>query len=130
MSINTSKLYSFYLAIVSFVALVAIAINLWVVLTSVWQFFLITDDEYLQNREYYKIEQCENDSKWINWSEKRIEKTPEEITECKEKVAESVSASRSYRLKDMFITSWAWFIVFLAVFFFHYPKFMREKNSK
>jgi len=106
MSINTSKLYSFYLAIVSFVALVAITINLWIVLTSIWQFFLITDDEYLQNREYYKIEQCENDIKWIDWNETRIEKTLEEITQCKETVKESVSASRSYKLKSMFITSW------------------------
>ena len=127
MSIITSKLYGFYLALISFVALVAIAINLWVVLTSIWQYFLITDDEYLQNREYYKIEQCENDIKWINWKEIRIEKTTEEIEKCKIKVKDSVSSSRNYKIKDMFISSWAWFIVFLVVFFFHYPKFLRDK---
>lgn len=132
MTINSSKLYSFYLAIVSFVALVAIAINLWIVLTSIWQYFLITDDEYLQNREYYKIEQCENWNyiRWLDWVNTQIEKSKEEIEECKENVKLSVSSSRSYKIKDMFITSWAWFIVFLAVFFFHYPKFMRLKWNK
>lgn len=128
MGIKSSKLYSLYLAIVSFVALVAIAINLWVVLTSLWQYFIITDDEYLQNREYYKIEQCENTTKWIEWKETKIEKTSEEIQECKQEVKDSVSASRSYNIKEMFISSWAWFVVFLGIFLFHYPKFIRDKN--
>ena len=130
MSINTSKLYSFYLAVVSFVALVVIAINLWVVLTSVGQYLLITDDEYLQNREYYKIEQCENNATWDTKLQRdvNVAKTAEEIEECKIKVAESVSTSRSYGMKDMFIWSWAWGIVFLLVFFFHYPKFIRIKK--
>ena len=130
MKITASKLYAVYLALVSFVALVAIAINLWIVLTSVWQYLLITDDEYLQNREYYKIEQCENNSTWDMKLQRDVneEKTDEEIEECKIKVAESVSASRSYNMKDMFIGSWAWMIVFLIIFSFHYPKFMKIKN--
>ena len=132
MGIKSSKLYSLYLAIVSFVALVAISINLWIVLTSLWQYFLITDDEYLQNREYYKIEQCETwvdlVSKWLVDSVEREEKTPEEIEACKQKVIESVSASRSYDIKEMFISSLAWFIVFLFVFFLHYPKFLRDRK--
>ena len=103
-------------------------------LTSVGQYFLITDDEYLQNREYYKIEQCETGvnlvERWMVAWETKIERTPEEIAECKENVKESVSASRSYSIKEMFISSWAWMIVFLVIFFLHYPKFMREKNSK
>lgn len=126
------KLYNIYLAIVSFVAIVAISINFWIVLTSVGQYFLITDDEYLQNREYYKIEQCETwadlVSRWIIDSTNSIQRTPEEISKCIEKVKLSVSASRSYNLKEMFIGSWAWFIVFLAIFLFHYPKFIKEKN--
>ena len=136
MKITSSKLYAVYLALVSFVALVAIAINLWIVLTSVWQYLLITDDEYLQNREYYKIEQCEN-TNLIRSVENielktvetvQLEKTDEEIEECKEKVRVSVSASRSYNMKDMFISSWAWMIVFLIIFSFHYPKFLKIKN--
>jgi hypothetical protein len=35
--------------------------------------------------------------------------------------------ARNYDLKDMFISSWAWMVVFLIVFFFHYPKFLKEK---
>ncbi len=133
MKVTASKLYSFYLALVSFVALVAIAINLWVVLTSIGQYFLITDDEYLQNREYYKIDQCETwadlVSKWIVENTSDVKRTPEEIEACKQQVKESVSASRSYDLKEMFISSGAWFIVFLAIFLIHYPQFMKARKE-
>lgn len=126
---TSSKLYVIYLALVSFVALVAIAINFWVVLTSVGQYVLITDDEYLQHREYYKIEQCENGTvRYVDGESVKQERTPEEVEACKQNVEESVSSSRSYNLKDMFISSWAWFIVFLAIFLFHYPKFMKERK--
>lgn len=134
MKVTASKLYSFYLALISFVALVAISINLWIVLTSIGQYYLITDDEYLQNREYYKIEQCENywNIKWITpktqeWEE--IILTQEEIDSCIIKVTDSVSASRSYDLKEMFISSWAWFIVFLVVFLIHYPQFLKARKQ-
>lgn len=131
MKLPMSKLYSFYLAIVSFVSLVAIAINLWIVLTSVGQYFIITDEEYLQNREYYKIEQCEywNPRYDIKTPTEDTERTPEEIEECKQNVRESVSASRSFNLKDMFISSWAWFTVFLVIFLFHYPKFLKARKE-
>lgn len=130
MAIDTSKLYNFYLWIVSFVAIIAIWINFWVLLTSVWNFVFISDDEYLQNREYYKLEQCENNVIYDKKLriENNIKRKPEEIEECKQKVKESVSSSRSYELKNTFISSWAWFIVFLILFWFHYPKFIRNKS--
>jgi len=53
----------------------------------------------------------------------------EEISKCEAKVREEVKFSRAYDLKDMFITSRAWFIVFLMLFLFHYPKFLKTKND-
>jgi TM2 domain-containing membrane protein YozV len=32
-------------------------------------------------------------------------------------------------LKDMFISSFAWLIVFLILFWFHYPKFLAERKT-
>ena len=132
MAINTAKLYNFYLWLVSFVAIIAIWINLWVVLTSVWSFALISDEEFLQNREYYKLEECESNNvsydRDLRVEYKVKERTPEEIVKCKEKVRKSVSSSRNYELKETFISSWAWFIVFLILFWFHYPKFLRDKS--
>jgi hypothetical protein len=43
--------------------------------------------------------------KTVNNSNVDIPKTPEEIEACKQKVVESVASSRSYSMKDMFISS-------------------------
>jgi len=133
MNLNSWKLYSFYLAVVSFVSIIAIAITLWIVLTSLWKYLLISDDEYIQNRQSWKIEDCSrNNFQTINIDskiEKKInKKTPEEIKKCEEKAKISAIKSRSYDLKDMFISSFAWFFVFLLLFAFHYPKFLRLKK--
>jgi len=130
------KLFNFYLWIVSFVSLIAIWITFGIVLTSVWKYFLISDEEYLQFRESYRIESCKNptapatyDKDWRLINNFVQKPTEEEIAKCEVKVREDVKLSRSYDLKDMFITSWAWFIVFLIFFLFHYPKFLKIKKE-
>lgn len=138
MKVSWSKLYNFYLAVVSFVSIIAVAITLWVVLTSVWKYFIISDEEYLQFRESYKLENCKTptyptvEAKKVDWLQTTtIPKSPteEEIKKCEEKVRKEVSFSRKYDLKDMFITSSAWFVVFLMLFIFHYPKFLKSKKE-
>lgn len=138
MKIEWNRLYHIYLAVVSFVSIVAVAITLWVVLTSVWKYFIISDEEYLQYRESYKLENCKNPIYWEKWVASPVTvdgtetpaRTPseEEIAKCEEKVRKEVSFSRAYDLKDMFITSSAWFIVFLVLFIFHYPKFLKTRE--
>lgn len=129
MEVKRTSLYTVYLGLVSFVSVIAIAITLWVVLNSLWNYFLISDEEYIQNREYYRIEQC---NIWV-WDEKLkqdvIKKTPEEVKKCEEKAKESAIVSRAYNLKDMFISASAWFIVFVLVFSFHYPKFLKARKE-
>lgn len=140
MKIEGNKLYHFYLAVISFVSIVAVAITLWVVLTSVGKYFIISDEEYLQYRESYKLMECKNPiygEKWVPSSTIAVDgtdtsaRTPsdEEIAKCEEKVRKEVSFSRAYDLKDMFITSAAWFIVFLVLFIFHYPKFLKSRTQ-
>lgn len=118
----------------------AVAITLWVVLTSVGKYFIISDEEYLQYRESYKLMECKNPiygEKWVPSSTVAVDgtdtsaRTPsdEEIAKCEEKVRKEVSFSRAYDLKDMFITSSAWFIVFLVLFIFHYPKFLKSRTQ-
>lgn len=137
MEMKWHKLYNLYLWIVSFVSIIAIWINLWIVLTSVWKYVLINDEEYLQFRESYRIENCKNpvypnshvEKIWTK--EDFTPKTPseEEIQKCEAKVRIEVKYSRSYDLKDLFITSGAWFLVFLLFFLFHYPKFLKAKKD-
>lgn len=135
MKVESSKLYSFYVWIVSFVSIIAIWITLWVVLTSIWKFYIVSDEEYLQFNQSYRLTECRNptfntiDAKtWVTTSGT---KTPseEEIKKCEIKVREEVKFSRAYDLKDMFITSRAWFLVFLMLFLFHYPKFLKTKHD-
>lgn len=140
MKIWASKLYSFYLAVVSFVSIIAVAITLWVVLTSVWKYFMISDEEYLQYRESYKLESCKNPTYPATETIKGnlapsttttpVSPTQEEITKCETKVRSEIHFSRAYDLKEMFITSFAWFIVFLILFVFHYPKFLKLKKEE
>lgn len=137
MEIKSTKLYNFYLGIVSFVSIVAIGINLWIVLTSVWKYVLISDEEYLQFRESYKLENCKNptyptteaEKTWVVENKNPISPTDEEIKKCEDKVRSEIKFSRGYDLKDMFISSAAWFTVFLFFFLFHYPKFLRIKKE-
>lgn len=136
MEIKSTKLYNFYLGIVSFVSIVAIGINLWIVLTSVWKYVLISDEEYLQFRESYKLENCKNptypaqvDKNIVDTNVKPVSPTEEEIKKCEDKVRSEIKFSRGYDLKDMFISSAAWFTVFLFFFLFHYPKFLRIKKE-
>ena len=129
MKLGDFKLYNFYLSIVSFIAIIVLCINLWIVITSIGKFVLITDEEYLQNRENYRMNECER-GPWSEAKKTYADKTTEEIQECKDKVRENVSLSRKYNLKNDFIWSWAWFIVFLLLFGFHYPKFLKTRESK
>ncbi|MDD3302548.1 MAG: hypothetical protein PHN31_03255 [Candidatus Gracilibacteria bacterium] len=135
MEIKGTKLYNLYLGIVSFVSIIAIGINLGIVLTSIGNYFLISNEEYLQYRENYRLENCKNPTtspeydKNGNITKQAQKPTEEEIQKCEAKAREDVKLARSYDLKDMFITSGAWFIVFLMFFLFHYPKFVKAKKE-
>lgn len=137
MEVKWSKLYSFYLGIVSFVSIIAIGINLGIVLISIWKYYIVTDEEYLQFNQSYRLTECKNPTYTTAYNKDRSilpqtkTETPsdEEIAKCEAKVREEVKFSRNYDLKDMFITSGAWFVVFVLFFLFHYPKFVRQKEE-
>ncbi|MDD5770137.1 MAG: hypothetical protein PHE25_04150 [Candidatus Gracilibacteria bacterium] len=137
MKIGTNKLFGIYLAIVSFVSIIAVAITLGVVLTSVGKYYIISDEEYLQYRESYKLDNCKNPTYPASTKvgtttviSNPVSPTEEEITKCEQKVRSEIHLSRAYDLKEMFITSFAWFIVFLILFCFHYPKFLKIKKEE
>ncbi len=127
MRFDSNKLYHFYLAVVSFVSIIAIAITMWVVLTSLWKFLIISDEEYVEYSRSYEMRQCE-EVVFVSWKDERKERTQEEIEKCKVDARESAIKARRYNLKDMFISSWAWAIVFMLLFAFHYPKFLKSRK--
>ncbi len=135
MKLESGKLYHFYLAVISFVSIIAVAITLGVVFTSIWKYFIISDEEYLQNQQSWKLENCSNPTYAVkevenNWDENKNSKlTQEEISQCEEKVRTEVSFSRKYNLKDTFISSFSWLLVFIVLFWFHYPKFLKSREQ-
>ncbi|MCT4616728.1 MAG: hypothetical protein N4A38_00790 [Candidatus Gracilibacteria bacterium] len=130
-----SKLFNVYLGVVSIFSILAIAINLGVILTMIGRFFIISDSEYIASRYSYRLDNCENDNvaitKTIEVGERNINtpKTKEEIEACKEEVRKDLITERRFRLKEDMITAGAWFIVFIFLFGFHYPKFKRYKEE-
>lgn len=133
-----NKLFNLYLWVVSVFSVIALAINLWIILTMAANFVFITDAEYVASNYSYKLENCEN---WgrvktmsPEWETTTQTRTEEEIEECKEQAREDLATQRRFRLKEDLIASGAWFIVFIILFGLHYPQFkwfdMSDNKSK
>ncbi len=120
-------LYTLYLAGVSAIAVIVMSVNLGILITSVWKYVLITEQEYVLSDRAWEVRQC-SEPDWVK--EEKVEKTAEEITACEEKATVSVLAQRSINLKETFIESFAWFAVFWLLFWFHYPKFLATREKK
>jgi len=127
-----SKLFNVYLGVVSIFSILSIAINLGVVLTMLGRFFIISDAEYIANNYNYRFDSCETTvvTKMVWNNDVRRERTKEEIKECKAEVREELTIKRSFDLKKDMITAGAWFIVFVFLFGFHYPKFKAYKEEE
>jgi len=120
-------LYTLYLAWVSTIAVIVLSINLGILITSVWKYLIITDQEYILSDRSWEIRNC-SEPQWMN--DEAVEKTSEEIVRCEEKAEITVLAQRSINLKETFIESLAWFTVFGFLFWFHYPKFLATREKK
>jgi len=102
------------------------------------RFFIISDDEYILSRgSDYRFEQCERQDNFDKietirvWDDSNSPiKTPEEIAACKENVKKELITRRRLNMKEDMITAGAWFIVFVFLFGFHYPKFKRYKEEE
>ena len=124
---SSNWLFTIYLALVSIVSVIVLCINLGIMISSLWNYLLITDEEYILSDRAWEINQCSEPR--FN-KEDMIEKTPEEITQCEEKATVSAIARRSIDLKETFISSLSWFLVFGLLFCFHYPKFLATREEK
>ncbi len=122
-----SWLYSIYITVICFVSIIVIAITLWITLSSIWSQIFISDDEYLHSDGAWEIRQC-SEPRWIE--EKQESKTPEEIATCKQEAETSALATRSVRFKETLIWAWSTLIVFMILFSFHYPKFLKNRREK
>lgn len=120
-------LYVLYLAGVSAIAIIVVSINAGMLITSAGKYLLITDQEYIMSDSVWEVKQC-SEPRYIK--DEAQEKTPEEIQECKVEAETRALAQRSINLKETFIESLAWAIVFGLLFMFHYPKFLAVRKEK
>ena len=123
---NSHWLFTVYLALVSLVAVIVVSIHLGILITSLGKYIIITDEEYIVSNQSWQIRQCRE---MRNIEGKIEERTPEEISACEEDAIAEAVARRSINLKETFITSLAWSIVFWILFYLHYPQFLRVKEE-
>ncbi len=127
---KSETLYTFYLGIVSFVSVVVISISLGVSLNYAWKYYFISDKEYASNERNWEVRECRNEYEWNEEAQKSIKKvkTKQEIKKCEEEAKKAIIDSRYYDLKNTFISTISTIIVFLILFIFHYPKFLKIRK--
>lgn len=104
-----------------------LCVNLGILITSTGKYLIITDEEYILSDRAWEVRNC-SEPRWHDG--KSEERSPDEIVICEEKAIESVLVQRSIYLKETFIESLAWFIVFGFLFWFHYPKFLATREKR
>jgi len=132
---NIKKLYYW---LVSLISVIAMAISLWIIVSNLLKFWLISDQEYLVVHSYelstckYDLQRkyCSNlDYKNYNACVKNLENNEEykkDLKTCEENKKQEILLKRNYNLKISLIWSISTFIIFLILFLYHYPKFKKE----
>ena len=125
------SLLKIYLVIISIVWLVGAVIWYGNFTYQIIKYRLITPEEYvLGSYDNYSITQCENPmivpSKEQPSTTITQNRTPEEITKCKEEAKKNMLARRSFEYKDNLISWIIWGTVFLILFVTHFPVFYRK----
>lgn len=116
-----------YLLISSLAGLFGILIWFWIVISQFVSFYVISQDEYINNR-YREVQQCKDamitDSKWVSKT-----KTPAEIETCQKEATDRLVIWRKYELKNSTVNGALRGFLFLIIFVVHYPKFVRYNKE-
>ncbi len=116
-----------YLLISSLAGLFGILIWFGIVISQFVSFYVISQDEYINNR-YWDVKQCEDtmitDGKWVS-----TKKTPTEIETCKKEATDRLIMWRKYELKNSAVNGALRGFLFLIIFVVHYPKFVRYNKE-
>jgi len=108
--------------------MIAILISASIMLYSIFQKVIITEDEYLLSRNY-DLYNCEQQlGLRSNWELERPV-TPTEKVQCDKDSSERIIAQRNVDFKESLIGSGTWLIVAIIVLIFHFP-ILRRKEEK
>lgn len=117
----SDKIVKLYSWIISFIAIVVIAINLGVAVSGIFKSVIITDAEYIADRYSYRINNCSLDIA-------KNGKQSETVEECELRIRENALLERKVNLKNELIDSISFLITFSVLFWFHYPKFRNKQK--
>lgn len=128
---RTWTIYKVYLLIASLVWLIGSLVSLGICLTSIAQKLIITNEEYVRWRMSYELQQCKEPYYYGKTTEADKNRRPSEaqIKECETKKTEDLIFSRSVNVKETVLAGWIRAILFIVLFFTHYPKFRKENNA-
>lgn len=111
-----------YFLLMTLVAIIGTLISLGFFLYNIGKKAIITNDEYILGERYYELDNCSNtviaDKQTTTPSDKDIEK-------CKEEKKVMLIQARNALFKEDMLSGGIWTILFLALLFVHYPKFMK-----
>lgn len=125
------SIYRVYLLIASLVGLIWSLVSLGVALTSLWHRLIITDKEYLMWDRYYELQQCKEPYYYGKTTPNDQNRRPseEQIKQCEEEKKEQVLLWRNVRTKETVLGWWIRAILFIVLFFTHYPRFRKENHA-
>lgn len=128
---KTWTIYKLYLLIASLVGLIGGLISLGIALTSLGQRLIITNEEYLRGRMSYELQQCKEPYYYGKTSASDQNRRPseEKIKECEAKKSEDIVFTRRVNVKESTLGGGIRAILFIILFFTHYPRFRKENQS-
>ena len=100
-----------------------------VLFTVIINYTVISDNEYAENEKSWELEECDRNYEYDNTLDKqvKIERTEEEVLECKNKKKVKLIKYRKYDFKKVVINTLIWFIIFITIFSVHFPKLRKLK---
>ena len=129
---NRFTLLKFYTTIVSLVGVIGLAVGYGVAIYSGIQNAVITDEEFLANRNaYYGYDQCSQPKYPTGVAgETPVKPTEEEIKECNDKITASAVAQRDYNTKQNIIGGLVRGTLALILFVIHYPMLIKKSRDE
>ncbi|MDD3262657.1 MAG: hypothetical protein PHR61_02320 [Candidatus Absconditabacteria bacterium] len=128
---KTWSIYKVYLLIASLVGLIGSLISLGIALTALGQRLVITNNEYVNGQRYYEMQQCKEAHYYGKTAPKDENRRPseEQIKECEIEREEQILLGRNIHTKESILGGGIRAILFMILFFTHYPKFRKENHA-
>ncbi len=124
-------IFRVYLLIASVVGLIGGLISIGIALTSAAERIIITDHEYVYGQNYYELQQCKEGYAYGKNDPKDANRKPtaEQKKTCEAEKESNLVLQRQVNFKQSVLGGWIRAIVFMVLFFTHYPRFRKQDKA-